>query len=87
MRSRYFVRLEYFSTPCLCMILKKSQMFFARLYICRILLKVVDVCFGAVLCSEVGNVALHDLPTPGSASWIDIFVVASRPALRSQVPP
>ena len=29
-----------------------------------ILLKVVDVCFGVVLCSEVGNVVLHALPTP-----------------------
>jgi len=28
------------------------------------ILKVVDVCFGVVLCSEVGNVFLHALPKP-----------------------
>ena len=58
-------------------------------YICMIL-KVVDVCFGVVLCSEVGNVALHALPTPGAAVWIVSSlpdVVASRPSLRSLMPP
>ena len=64
MRSRYFVRLEYFSTPCICMILlKKDQKFFHAFYICMILLKVV-VCFGVFLSSEVGNVVLHALPKP-----------------------
>jgi len=29
-----------------------------------ILLKVVDVCFGVVLCSAVGSVVLHALPKP-----------------------
>jgi len=45
-------------------IIKKNQKFFRALYICMILLKVVDVCFGVFLSSEVSNVVLHALPKP-----------------------
>jgi len=47
-------------------------MFLHALYMCMILLKVVDVCFGVVLCSEFGNVVLHAIPTPGAAVWMGI---------------
>ena len=50
-----------------------------------ILLKVVYVCFGVVLCTEVGNVVLHALPTPCESLSPDVF--ASRPSLRSLVSP
>ena len=50
-----------------------------------ILGKVVDVCFGVVLCTEVGNVVLHALPTHCGKLSPDVF--ASRPSLRSLVLP
>jgi len=45
-------------------IIKKESEVFHAFYICMILLKVVDVCFGVFLSSEVGNVVLHALPKP-----------------------
>jgi len=60
MRSRYFVSI------CIILLKRWLDVFCTS---SMILLKVVVVCFGVVLCSEVDNVVLHALPTPrGSLS-------------------
>jgi len=66
-------------------IIKRVRCFLLALYICIILLKVVTVCFGVVLCSEVDNVVLHALPTPFGSLSPD--VLESRLSLRSLVSP